>query len=98
LPIDNLKSVDVSDLLLHPFRNIVIGLSLIDDLLIPCGFLAMHYVRIVNDVSPALARETIEAIAVLGALHASPAVKAPSPNTQRRRVARESKLQQDSRS
>jgi Arc/MetJ-type ribon-helix-helix transcriptional regulator len=33
-------------------------------------------VRIANDVSPELARETIESIAVLGALHASPAVKA----------------------
>lgn len=33
-------------------------------------------VRIADDVSPALARETIHSIAVLGALHASPAVKA----------------------
>jgi len=33
-------------------------------------------VRISDDVSPALARETIESIAVLGALHASAAVKA----------------------
>ncbi len=33
-------------------------------------------VRIADDVSPALAAETIECIAVLGALHASPAVKA----------------------
>jgi len=33
-------------------------------------------VRIADDVSAALARETIESIAVLGALHASPAVKA----------------------
>ena len=33
-------------------------------------------VRIAEDVSPALARETIESIAVLGALHASPAVRA----------------------
>jgi Arc/MetJ-type ribon-helix-helix transcriptional regulator len=33
-------------------------------------------VRIASDVSPELARETIESIAVLGALHASPAVKA----------------------
>jgi len=33
-------------------------------------------VRIASDVSPALARETIESIEVLGALHASPAVKA----------------------
>ncbi len=33
-------------------------------------------VRIAEDVSPALARETIESIAVLGALHASAAVKA----------------------
>ena len=33
-------------------------------------------VRIANDVTPELARETIESIAVLGALHASPAVKA----------------------
>ena len=33
-------------------------------------------VRIADDVSPALARETIESIAVLGALHASAAVKA----------------------
>jgi Arc/MetJ-type ribon-helix-helix transcriptional regulator len=32
-------------------------------------------VRIADDVSPELARETIESIAVLGALHASPAVK-----------------------
>src|SRR5437763_11179739 len=33
-------------------------------------------VRIADDVSPALARETIESIAVLGAFHASAAVKA----------------------
>ena len=33
-------------------------------------------VRIASDVSPLLATETIESIAVLGALHASPAVKA----------------------
>jgi Arc/MetJ-type ribon-helix-helix transcriptional regulator len=33
-------------------------------------------VRIADDVSPALARDTIESIAVLGALHASAAVKA----------------------
>ena len=33
-------------------------------------------VRLADDVSPELARETIESIAVLGALHASPAVKA----------------------
>ena len=33
-------------------------------------------VRIANDVTPALARETIESIVVLGALHASPSVKA----------------------
>jgi Arc/MetJ-type ribon-helix-helix transcriptional regulator len=33
-------------------------------------------VRIAEDVSPALARDTIESIAVLGALHASTAVKA----------------------
>ena len=33
-------------------------------------------VRIAKDVSPALARETIESIVVLGALHASPSVKA----------------------
>ena len=33
-------------------------------------------VRIADDVSPALALQTIESIAVLGALHASPAVKA----------------------
>ena len=33
-------------------------------------------VRIAEDVSPALARETIASIAVLGALHASPAVRA----------------------
>ena len=33
-------------------------------------------VRIAADVSPVLAAETIESIAVLGALHASPAVKA----------------------
>ena len=33
-------------------------------------------VRIADDVSPELARETIEFIAVLGAFHASPAVKA----------------------
>jgi Arc/MetJ-type ribon-helix-helix transcriptional regulator len=33
-------------------------------------------VRIATDVSPALARETIESVEVLGALHASPAVKA----------------------
>ena len=33
-------------------------------------------VRIADDVTPALASETIESIVVLGALHASPAVKA----------------------
>ena len=33
-------------------------------------------VRIAADVSPALARDTIESVEVLGALHASPAVKA----------------------
>jgi Arc/MetJ-type ribon-helix-helix transcriptional regulator len=33
-------------------------------------------VRIAPDVTPALALETIESIAVLGALHASPALKA----------------------
>ena len=33
-------------------------------------------VRIANDVTPALAREAIESIVVLGALHASPSVKA----------------------
>jgi Arc/MetJ-type ribon-helix-helix transcriptional regulator len=33
-------------------------------------------VRIASDVTPELARETIESIAVLGAFHASPAVKA----------------------
>ena len=33
-------------------------------------------VRIADNVSPALARDTIEFIAVLGAFHASPAVKA----------------------
>jgi Arc/MetJ-type ribon-helix-helix transcriptional regulator len=33
-------------------------------------------VRIADDVSPALARETIASITVLGVLHASPAVKA----------------------
>ncbi len=33
-------------------------------------------VRIADDVSPALARATIESISVLGALHASPAVRA----------------------
>ena len=33
-------------------------------------------VRIANDVTAALARETIESIVVLGALHASPPVKA----------------------
>ena len=33
-------------------------------------------VRIANDVSPQLARDTIESIAILGALQASPAVKA----------------------
>jgi len=33
-------------------------------------------VRIADDVTPALAVETIESIVVLGALHASPAVKA----------------------
>ena len=43
------------------------------------GRLRIHVlglVRIAEDVSPALARETIESIAVLGALHASPAVRA----------------------
>ena len=33
-------------------------------------------VRIASDVSPALARDTIESVQVLGALYASPAVKA----------------------
>src|SRR5690242_18219166 len=33
-------------------------------------------VHLADDVTPALARETIESITVLGALHASPAVKA----------------------
>jgi Arc/MetJ-type ribon-helix-helix transcriptional regulator len=33
-------------------------------------------VRIANDVSPELARETIESISVLGAFHSSPAVRA----------------------
>ena len=37
---------------------------------------ALGLVRIADDVSPALARDTIESIAVLGALHASAAVKA----------------------
>ena len=37
---------------------------------------ALGLVRIAEDVSPALARDTIESIAVLGALQASPAVKA----------------------
>ena len=37
---------------------------------------ALGLVRIADDVSPALAKETIESIAVLGALHASAAVKA----------------------
>ena len=37
---------------------------------------ALGLVRIADDVSPALALQAIESIAVLGALHASPAVKA----------------------
>ena len=37
---------------------------------------ALGLVRIAQDVSPALARDTIESIAVLGALQASAAVKA----------------------
>jgi Arc/MetJ-type ribon-helix-helix transcriptional regulator len=37
---------------------------------------ALGLVRIADDVSPALARDTIESIDVLGALHASAAVKA----------------------
>jgi Arc/MetJ-type ribon-helix-helix transcriptional regulator len=37
---------------------------------------ALGLVRIGDDVTPALARETIESIVVLGALQASPAVKA----------------------
>ena len=37
---------------------------------------ALGLVRIADDVSPALARDTIESITVLGALHASDAVKA----------------------
>lgn len=37
---------------------------------------ALGLVRIADDVSPALARDTIESITVLGALHASAAVKA----------------------
>ena len=36
---------------------------------------ALGLVRIADDVSPALAREAIHSISVLGALHASPAVK-----------------------
>jgi Arc/MetJ-type ribon-helix-helix transcriptional regulator len=36
---------------------------------------ALGLVRIADDVSPALARDTIESIHVLGALHASAAVK-----------------------
>jgi Arc/MetJ-type ribon-helix-helix transcriptional regulator len=45
-------------------------------------------VRIADDVSPALARETIESIAVLGALQASTAVKAALAD----RVRRQDKL------
>ena len=37
---------------------------------------ALGLVRIAPDVTPALARETIESVSVLGALQASPAVKA----------------------
>ncbi|HET8877050.1 MAG TPA: CopG family transcriptional regulator [Casimicrobiaceae bacterium] len=37
---------------------------------------ALGLVRIADDVSPALAQDTIESITVLGALHASAAVKA----------------------
>jgi hypothetical protein len=37
---------------------------------------ALGLVRIADDVSPALARETIESISVLGALDASTAIKA----------------------
>jgi Arc/MetJ-type ribon-helix-helix transcriptional regulator len=37
---------------------------------------ALGLVRIADDVPPALAKDTIESIAVLGALHASAAVKA----------------------
>jgi Arc/MetJ-type ribon-helix-helix transcriptional regulator len=37
---------------------------------------ALGLVRIAADVSPELARDTIESVEVLGALHASPAVKA----------------------
>ena len=37
---------------------------------------ALGLVRIAGDVTPALAKATIESISVLGALHASPAVKA----------------------
>ena len=37
---------------------------------------ALGLVRMADDASPALARDTIESIAVLGALHASAAVKA----------------------
>jgi hypothetical protein len=37
---------------------------------------ALGLVRIADDVSPTLARDTIESLTVLGALHASAAVKA----------------------
>ena len=37
---------------------------------------ALGLVRIADDVTPALAKAAIESISVLGALHASPAVKA----------------------
>jgi Arc/MetJ-type ribon-helix-helix transcriptional regulator len=37
---------------------------------------ALGLVRIADDVSPALAKETIESVSVLGAFQASPAVKA----------------------
>jgi len=37
---------------------------------------ALGLVRIANDVTPALAKATIESISVLGALQASPAIKA----------------------
>lgn len=42
----------------------------------PLRIQVLGLVRIADDVTPMLASETIESIVVLGALHASPAVKA----------------------
>jgi Arc/MetJ-type ribon-helix-helix transcriptional regulator len=65
-------------------RTLVLGLQLFTkhdlELVLKSGaklrIHALGLVRIADDVSPALARETIESISVLGALDASTAIKA----------------------